>query len=69
MSMSTRPVYRYAELDRVLNPRSIAIVGAAAKAGSFGERDARDVVVLNNGVVELRLTLLSVDTYTNDVLI
>src|ERR1700676_461373 len=38
VSTSTRPVYRYAELDRVLNPRSIAIVGASAKAGSFGER-------------------------------
>lgn len=38
MASSTRPVYRYAELDRVLNPRSIAIVGASAKAGSFGER-------------------------------
>ena len=38
MSTSARPVYRYAELDRVLNPRSIAIVGASAKAGSFGER-------------------------------
>ena len=38
MASSTRPIYRYAELDRVLNPRSIAIVGASAKAGSFGER-------------------------------
>jgi len=39
MSTSARPVYRYAELDRVLNPRTIAIVGASAKAaGSFGER-------------------------------
>jgi acetate---CoA ligase (ADP-forming) len=35
-------VYRRAELERVLNPRSIAIVGASARAGSFGER------VLNN---------------------
>jgi len=33
-----RSVYRHAELDRVLNPRSIAIVGASPKAGSFGDR-------------------------------
>jgi acyl-CoA synthetase (NDP forming) len=33
-----RAVYRYGELDRVLNPRSIAIVGASPKPGSFGDR-------------------------------
>jgi acetate---CoA ligase (ADP-forming) len=33
-----RPVYRHAELDRVLNPKSIAIVGASARVGSFGDR-------------------------------
>src|SRR5271165_330964 len=33
-----RSVYGHAELDRVLNPRSIAIVGASPKAGSFGDR-------------------------------
>jgi acyl-CoA synthetase (NDP forming) len=31
-------LYRHAELDRVLNPQSIAIVGASARAGSFGDR-------------------------------
>ncbi len=35
---STRAVYRHAELDRVLNPGSVCIVGASPKAGSFGER-------------------------------
>jgi acyl-CoA synthetase (NDP forming) len=35
---SSRAVYRHAELDRVLNPRSVCIVGASPKAGSFGER-------------------------------
>jgi acyl-CoA synthetase (NDP forming) len=35
---STRAVYRHAELDRVLNPASVCIVGASPKAGSFGER-------------------------------
>ena len=33
-----RSLYRHAELDRVLNPRSIAIVGASPKTGSFGDR-------------------------------
>lgn len=33
-----RPVYRHAELDRVLNPRHVCIVGASPKPGSFGER-------------------------------
>jgi acetate---CoA ligase (ADP-forming) len=33
-----RPLYRHAELERVLNPKSIAIVGASPKAGSFGDR-------------------------------
>src|SRR5215470_17077133 len=38
MSGAIRPVYRHADLDRVLNPSSIAIVGASARPGSFGER-------------------------------
>jgi acyl-CoA synthetase (NDP forming) len=38
MRGSARAVYRHADLDRVLNPASIAIVGASARAGSFGER-------------------------------
>jgi acyl-CoA synthetase (NDP forming) len=33
-----RPVYRHAELERILNPKTIAIVGASPKAGSFGDR-------------------------------
>ncbi len=33
-----RPVYKHAELERVLNPKSIAIVGASPKVGSFGDR-------------------------------
>ena len=35
---TTRPVYRHAELERILNPKTIAIVGASPKAGSFGDR-------------------------------
>jgi acyl-CoA synthetase (NDP forming) len=36
--VSGRPLYRHAELGRVLNPASIAIAGASPRAGSFGER-------------------------------
>ena len=35
---ANRPLYRHAELDRVLSPKSIAIVGASPRAGSFGDR-------------------------------
>jgi acyl-CoA synthetase (NDP forming) len=38
MAIPKRELYRRAELDRVLNPRSIAIVGASTRSGSFGER-------------------------------
>ena len=34
----TRAVYRHEELDRVLNPKSVCIVGASPKTGSFGDR-------------------------------
>jgi acetyl-CoA synthetase len=33
-----RRLYSHAELSRVLNPRSVAIVGATPRAGAFGER-------------------------------
>lgn len=38
-----RPLYRAADLARLLNPRSIAIVGASERAGSFGERTQRNL--------------------------
>jgi acetyl-CoA synthetase len=38
-----RPVYRRADLLRLLEPESIAIVGASSRAGSFGERTARNL--------------------------
>src|SRR5258708_12152031 len=37
-SASPRPVYRHTELNRVLNPQNVCIVGASPKTGSFGER-------------------------------
>ena len=39
-----RAVYRHAELDRVLNPAHVCIVGASPKAGSFGERVLTNLV-------------------------
>jgi acetate---CoA ligase (ADP-forming) len=33
-----RAVYRHAELDRVLNPKSVCIMGMSPRPGSFGER-------------------------------
>ena len=39
----SRPVYRRAQLARLLDPASIAIVGASARPGSFGERTERNL--------------------------
>ena len=39
-----RPLYRAADLTRLLHPRSIAIIGASERAGSFGERTQRNLV-------------------------
>src|ERR1700730_2502680 len=49
-----RPVYRHADLERVLNPSSIAIVGASARPGSFGER-----LLANLGVYGGRVHLVN----------
>ena len=38
-----RPLYRRAQLERLLNPSSIAIVGASERAGAFGERTQRNL--------------------------
>jgi acetate---CoA ligase (ADP-forming) len=45
-----RPLYRAADLARLLNPRSIAIIGASERAGSFGERTQRNLVHFQGGV-------------------
>ena len=37
-SKSSRNVYRRAEMLRLFEPASIAIVGMSTRAGSFGER-------------------------------
>src|SRR3546814_20505393 len=40
---TTRTLYRHDQLSRLLNPASIAIVGASPRPGSFGERVARNL--------------------------
>jgi acetate---CoA ligase (ADP-forming) len=38
MNTSLRANYRHADLTRLLNPASVAVIGASQRAGSFGER-------------------------------
>ena len=38
MSTKRTSVYSHAELHRLLHPKSVAVIGASARAGSFGER-------------------------------
>jgi len=38
VATTTRPIYTRAELERLIAPRSIAVVGASPRAGSFGLR-------------------------------
>lgn len=38
MSSARRAVYRHADLARLFDPRSVAIIGASPRPGSFGER-------------------------------
>jgi len=38
MATSVRPIYRHGQLARLFNPKSVAIIGASPRAGSFGER-------------------------------
>jgi len=34
----SRPLYRHADLERLLNPASIAVIGASPRPGAFGQR-------------------------------
>ncbi|WP_207802914.1 acetate--CoA ligase family protein [Roseicella frigidaeris] len=43
MPTGPRPLARAAALGRLLHPRSIAIIGASERAGSFGERTQRNL--------------------------
>ncbi|TCZ65478.1 acetate--CoA ligase family protein [Roseicella aquatilis] len=43
MSPASRPLARTHGLARLLNPQSIAIIGASERAGSFGERTQRNL--------------------------
>lgn len=34
----SRPLYRHADLERLLNPASVAVIGASPRPGAFGQR-------------------------------
>ncbi|MCE2761438.1 MAG: CoA-binding protein, partial [Acetobacteraceae bacterium] len=38
MSITHRGVYRHADMQRLFNPASIAVIGASPRAGSFADR-------------------------------
>ena len=48
--VATRPLYTRAELERMLAPRSIAIVGASPRAASFGVRTLENLAHFKGGV-------------------
>ena len=48
--LATRPLYGRAELERMLAPRSIAIVGASPRAASFGVRTLENLAHFKGGV-------------------
>lgn len=60
MSVS-RPVYRHADLQRVLNPRSIAIVGASPRAGSFGERALHNLQLFSGEIYLINAKYETID--------
>ncbi|HJS36899.1 MAG TPA: CoA-binding protein, partial [Burkholderiales bacterium] len=43
LAPDTRAAYTRAELERLIAPRSVAIVGASARAGSFGVRTVENL--------------------------
>jgi len=49
-SPTERAVYRHNELDRLFNPRSVAIVGASPKAASFGARTLQNLGNFNGDI-------------------
>ncbi len=45
-----RPIYRHGDLARMLNPKSIAVIGASPRAGSFGQRLLQNLAQFNGKV-------------------
>ena len=43
MTDAARPLYTHAQLRRLLDPQSVALVGASERAGSFGDRVASNM--------------------------
>jgi acyl-CoA synthetase (NDP forming) len=42
-SVAERPLFGQAELRRLIDPRSVAVIGASSKAGSFGARTLENI--------------------------
>jgi len=50
LTTTNRPIYTRAELDRLVAPKSIAIVGASPRAGSFGLRTLENLANFRGAV-------------------
>ena len=53
MSASSRSVYQYKDLARLLNPRSIAIYGASPNPKSFGARTIANAARFNGTIYRI----------------
>jgi acetyltransferase len=50
MTSTKRPLYRAADLERLINPRVVAVVGASETRGSFGERTLSNMAAFTGKV-------------------
>ena len=50
MTPSTRPLYNAADLERLINPKVVAVVGASETRGSFGERTLSNMAAFTGKV-------------------
>jgi acetyltransferase len=50
MTSFKRPLYRAADLERLINPRVVAVVGASETRGSFGERTLSNMAAFTGKV-------------------
>ncbi len=50
MQVPVRPLYNHRDLDRLINPKTIAVVGASETRGSFGERTLTNLSAFKGNV-------------------
>jgi acetyl-CoA synthetase len=58
---SARPLYTHDELRRLLHPRSIAVIGASTRAGSFGLRTIRNLAGFDGAIYPVNARYDSVE--------